>query len=102
MIFVGLPAGGSRPPSSITWALAIAAARQTPGQIATLILPADTAWGPAHSIAETAAPKPAPKVTEDAVKSAAQMLRSGERATLLMGGDALRERSLELAGRIAA
>ena len=30
------------------------------------------------------------------------MLRSGERATLLMGGDALRQTCLELAGRIAA
>ena len=30
------------------------------------------------------------------------MLRSGERATLLMGGDALRHSCLELAGRIAA
>ena len=30
------------------------------------------------------------------------MLRSGERATLLMGGDALRHPCLELAGRIAA
>ena len=31
-------------------ALAIEAARQTPGQIATLILPADTAWGPAEVV----------------------------------------------------
>src|SRR5499433_1391067 len=35
-------------------ALAIEAARQIPGQIATLILPADTAWGPAGAIAEAA------------------------------------------------
>ena len=33
-------------------ALAIAAARQIPGQIATLILPADTAWDAADGIAE--------------------------------------------------
>ena len=33
------------------------AARQTPGQIATLILPADTAWGAADGIAETAPPR---------------------------------------------
>jgi acetolactate synthase-1/2/3 large subunit len=83
-------------------ALAIAAARQTPGQIATLILPADTAWGAADDIAETAPPTPPTKVSDDAVKAAAAMLRSGERATLLMGGDALRHRCLELAGRIAA
>jgi acetolactate synthase-1/2/3 large subunit len=83
-------------------ALAIEAARQTPGQIATLILPADTAWGPADGIAETAAPKAPPKVSADAIKAAAAMLRSGEKATLLMGGAALRHRPLELAGRIAA
>ena len=83
-------------------ALAIEAARQAPGQIATLILPADTAWGPADGIAETAAPKAPPKVSSEAVKAAAEMLRSGRKATLLMGGAALRQRPLELAGRIAA
>jgi acetolactate synthase-1/2/3 large subunit len=83
-------------------ALAIEAARQIPGQIATLILPADTAWGPASGIVEPA-PAPAPaRVSQDAVKAAAAMLRSKERATLLLGGDALRQRNLELAGRIAA
>jgi acetolactate synthase-1/2/3 large subunit len=83
-------------------ALAIEAARQIPGHIATLILPADTAWGPASGPVEPA-PLPAPAhVSDDAVKAAAAMLRSGQRATLLMGGDALRQRSLELAGRIAA
>jgi acetolactate synthase I/II/III large subunit len=83
-------------------ALAIEAARQVPGRIATLILPADTAWGPANGTVE-AAPQPAPAhVSDDAVKSAAAMLRSGQRASLLLGGDALRQRSLELAGRIAA
>jgi acetolactate synthase-1/2/3 large subunit len=83
-------------------ALAIEAARKTPGEIATLILPADTAWGPADGIAETAAPVAPPKVSAEAVKAAADMLRSGQTATLLMGGAALRQRPLELAGRIAA
>jgi acetolactate synthase-1/2/3 large subunit len=83
-------------------ALAIAAARQTPGQIATLILPADTAWGPADGVAETAPPAPPRRVSEEAIEAAAAMLRSGQRATLLMGGDALRQPCLELAGRIAA
>ncbi len=83
-------------------ALAIEAARQTPGQIATLILPADTAWGPANGIAETAPRVAPPKVSSDAVKAAAEMLRKSPKATLLMGGAALRARPLELAGRIAA
>ncbi len=84
-------------------ALAIEAANVGPGQIASLILPADTAWGPADGIAETRAPAPRPTVSADAVKAAAKMLTSGRPATLLMGGvRALNARSLELAGRIAA
>jgi acetolactate synthase I/II/III large subunit len=83
-------------------ALAIAVARQRPGQIATLILPADTAWNPAEGIAETAPAAARPLVGEAAVAAAAAMLRAGEPATLLLGGDALRQRCLELAGKIAA
>ena len=83
-------------------ALAIAAARQIPGQIATLILPADTAWDAADGIAETPPASVVPKVSDAAVGAAAAMLRSGERATLLLGGDALRQGCLDLAGRIAA
>ena len=83
-------------------ALAIAAARQIPGQIATLILPADTAWDAADGIAETPPVSVVPKVSDTAVGAAAAMLRSSERATLLLGGDALRQGCLDLAGRIAA
>ena len=83
-------------------ALAIEAARQTPGRIATLILPADTAWGPADAIGRALPPAAAAKVGEDAIMAAAAMLRGGERSTLLMGSAALREPCLEWAGRIAA
>src|SRR5262249_61009776 len=75
---------------------------QPPAQSATLLLPADPAWGPASGIVEAVPPPAPPHVSDDAVKAATQMLRSGQRSTLLMGGDALRQRSLELAGRIAA
>jgi acetolactate synthase I/II/III large subunit len=83
-------------------ALAIAAARQTPGQIATLILPADTAWTTADGITEPAPIAPLRKVAPAAIEAAAVMLRSGARATLLLGGPALRQRCLEWAGKIAA
>jgi acetolactate synthase-1/2/3 large subunit len=83
-------------------ALAIEAARRTPGQIATLILPADTAWGAAASLAETTPPPAAAKVSDACIAEAADLLRGGERATLLLGGDALRQPCLDLAGRIAA
>jgi len=83
---------------------AIAVARQTPGRVATLILPADTAWDVAGADGIAApAPRSAPrKVSEAAVSAAAALLGSGERATLLLGGDALKQQGLELAGRIAA
>jgi acetolactate synthase-1/2/3 large subunit len=83
-------------------ALAIAAACEAPGQVATLILPADTAWGPADGIAATPARQPLAKVSEEAVKDAARMLTSGGTATLLLGGGALTHRCLDLAGRISA
>src|SRR5579859_4839743 len=80
-------------------AAAIAAARTPPGRVATLILPADTAWN------EGAGAAPVPgraAVSGDAVDAAARVLRSGEPTVLLLTGAAVRERGLELAGRIAA
>ncbi|MCX7063898.1 MAG: acetolactate synthase large subunit [Proteobacteria bacterium] len=82
-------------------AAAVAAAMTPPGQIATLILPADTAWGPAAGPARPVA-APARRAPDGAaVDAAAAALRSGERCALLMNGAALSERGLELAGRIA-
>jgi acetolactate synthase-1/2/3 large subunit len=82
-------------------AAAIVAARTPPGQIATLILPADTAWN------EAAGPVPVPPaarlagVSPEAVAEAARVLRSGEPALLLLTGRALRAEGLELASRVA-
>jgi acetolactate synthase I/II/III large subunit len=83
-------------------AAAIAAAMTPPGQVATLILPGDTAWD------EGTGPAPVPPipqrahVAEDAVKETARVLRSGEPAMLLLTGLGLREKGLKLAARIAA
>jgi len=82
-------------------ALAIEAARTLPGQIATLILPADTAWTEGTGAAPVAAQKPAAAVS-DAVDRAARALRSGEPTLILLTGRAVREDGLNLAGRIAA
>jgi acetolactate synthase-1/2/3 large subunit len=87
---------------AIDGADAIAAAMTPPGQVATLILPGDTAWD------EGAGPAPLPKipervkVSEDAIKEAARALQAGPAAMLLLTGLALREKGLELAARIAA
>ncbi len=83
-------------------ARAVAASLSPPGQIATLILPADTAWDEAEGPAAPL-PRPAPEsVSSDAVDRAARALRAGKRAALLMRGAALSEQGLVAAGRIAA
>ena len=74
----------------------------TPGQIATLILPADTAWVEADRAAPPL-PKPAPaKASFEAIDQAAAALRSGRKTLILIRGAALKERGLHAAGRIAA
>jgi acetolactate synthase-1/2/3 large subunit len=83
-------------------AAAIAAARTPPGRIATLILPADTAWNEGAGPAPVPPPQmPAPPARE-AVIEAARVLRSGEPALILLSSRAVRADGLALAGRIAA
>lgn len=80
---------------------AIAAACGPPGQVATLILPADVSWGEGGvAAAPPPAPAPAPAAAER-VAAAAAALRDG-RAALLLGGRALREPALLPAARAAA
>jgi acetolactate synthase-1/2/3 large subunit len=83
-------------------AKAVEAARTAPGQIATLILPADTAWGEADGPAQVALPAPRARVDGSAIDAGAQALRSGKPAAILLGGAALRGKALEHAARIAA
>jgi acetolactate synthase-1/2/3 large subunit len=83
-------------------AAAIAAARAAPGGVATLILPADTAWGEGGPVAGLPAISERAKAGEDAVRTAADALRSGEPAAIFLGDRTLRERGLNLAARIAA
>jgi acetolactate synthase I/II/III large subunit len=83
-------------------AAAIEAARQAPGQIATLILPADTAWNEADGVATTPPAPPPARVARESVVDAARVLAEGADTLLLLGGNGLMEGSLEWAGRIAA
>src|ERR687890_2314213 len=83
-------------------AAAVAAAMTPPGRVATLILPADVSWNEADG------PAPLPPVegrapaAPEAISDVARALRSGEPAVLFLGGRALREVGLMLAGRLAA
>jgi acetolactate synthase-1/2/3 large subunit len=83
-------------------AMAVQVARTPPGRIATLILPADTAWNEADASALAPAAAPRPACAPAAVKSAAVALRRRGRCALLLGGVGVREPALQLAGRIAA
>ena len=83
-------------------AAAIAAAKSSPPQIATLILPADTAWNEADGIAEVPVPGQRPGFSQGAVDKAAKVLHSGGTQNLLLiTGSALTERGLALAQQIA-
>jgi acetolactate synthase-1/2/3 large subunit len=82
-------------------AQAVAAARATPGRIATLVVPADVSWTDGAEPAQPVAPVPPTVVDAATVASAATALRSGERAALLVGGRALRETGLLAAARVA-
>ncbi|SDZ82996.1 acetolactate synthase large subunit [Acidovorax soli] len=81
---------------------AVAAARGLPGQVATLILPADVSWGEG-GVPCAPPPPPRPAAADDAtVQAIAQTLRAGPKAALLLGGQALRAPGLLAAARIAA
>jgi acetolactate synthase-1/2/3 large subunit len=83
-------------------ARAVQAARSAPGQIATLILPADTAWLEAdRAAAALPIAEPAP-VSDRAIDDAARLLRNGKRSAILLRGAVLKEAGLEAAGRIRA
>ncbi|MEM7171744.1 MAG: acetolactate synthase large subunit [Pseudomonadota bacterium] len=83
-------------------AAAIAAALKPPGQIATLILPANTAWDEADGPAEAVAAARRSEVSDEAIQGAFQVLKAGEPSVLFMTGQSLREEALRQAGRIAA
>jgi acetolactate synthase I/II/III large subunit len=93
-------------PSALTVATdaarAVHASMEGPGQIATLILPADITWSEAD---RPAPPLPLPQIASPdakAVDQAANALRTGKKAVILIRGSALKERGLKLAGRISA
>ncbi|MDE2362090.1 MAG: acetolactate synthase large subunit [Hyphomicrobiales bacterium] len=81
---------------------AIAAANTAPGRIATLILPADAAWGETRAqLSNVAPPAARRKVDRDSVRDAARRIRDGKKTVLLLSGVALRAGALAVAGRIA-
>lgn len=82
-------------------AAAVQAARTPPGQIATLILPADTAWNEAAGPARPLEPPSRTPVASERVDEVIRVLRSGEPCALLVNGLGVGEAGQRLVGRIA-
>jgi acetolactate synthase-1/2/3 large subunit len=80
---------------------AIEAALAPPGQVATLIVPADCQWNEAHGVAATARRVAPAAVASDRIERAARALRDGD-AALFLGGVALRGAGLRAAARVRA
>ena len=80
---------------------AVSKASTYPGHIATLILPANTAWEKSNGPAAALAAPPAPKVPTKRVEDIAQILRKGEPTAIVITGHSLREKALETASIIA-
>jgi acetolactate synthase I/II/III large subunit len=80
---------------------AIVAATGPPGQVATLIVPADLSWqdGVEPSPLVRAVVPPAP--SEEVIEAVAAAMRRSSRTGLLLGGQALHGRALSAAARIA-
>jgi acetolactate synthase I/II/III large subunit len=81
---------------------AVVAARTQPQGIATLVIPADTAWSGGGELGlQPPIPKPTLPST-DTVERIARVLQSGLRTVLLLAGSGLHGEGLEAAGRVAA
>ena len=83
-------------------AAAVAAACGPPGQVATLILPADVSWSASSGPVVPCPVVSRSTVSADAIGAVAGVLRSGEPAALFVGGSVVAsERGLLAADRVA-
>ncbi|MGH9135425.1 MAG: acetolactate synthase large subunit [Acidimicrobiales bacterium] len=81
---------------------ALDAAVGPPGQVATLILPADVSWSDGAEPAASVPSVATGKVPAERIGSLAESLRSGGPAALLVGGRACRTDALVAAARVCA
>ena len=80
---------------------AVVAASGPPGEVATLILPADVSWTDGAEPAKAPSRSAPGSVDEAQVAAVARVLQSGEKATLFIGGRACRAGATLDASRIA-
>lgn len=92
--------------ASIAWdaTQAVAKASEHPGQIATLILPGNTAWEQAGAAPVLPPKSKPPRKAPDAarIEQVARVLRAGEPALIILANQATRGVTLDKAGQVAA
>ncbi len=81
---------------------AVQAALGLPGQVATLILPADVSWGEGAQPCALPARRCSPVADDALVQGIVKAIQTGGKTALLIAGQALREPGLLVAARIAA
>ena len=79
---------------------AIAAAQSDVPGVATLLLPANTAWDDGGKVAEKVAITGPRSVPSDVIRVAARRLEKAKRPVMLVNGTAIREKGLEALARI--
>jgi acetolactate synthase I/II/III large subunit len=82
-------------------AAAAAAAMSPPGQVATLILPADVTWTDGAEPAPPVRPRPPAVVPDEIIDETARILRGEEPVVLMLGGAGLHRAALDAASRIS-
>ena len=80
---------------------AAAAAMYPPGQVATVILPADVSWSPGAEPAAALPLRPRAPVPDEVTGAVAGVLRSGEPCVILLGGAGMHRPALAAASRIS-
>jgi acetolactate synthase I/II/III large subunit len=80
---------------------ATAAAMRPPGQVATVILPADVSWSAGAEPAPAVPVRPPPSVAGAVIDAIAAVLRGGEPSVILLGGAGMRRPALAAASRIS-
>jgi len=83
-------------------AVAVQQARQGTGKASTLIAAANHAWEPAQKSHDALPVKPTSKVPNETIAAVEELLTNGKPTAIVLGGHALREETLALAGRISA
>ncbi|ETF03017.1 hypothetical protein W822_09340 [Advenella kashmirensis W13003] len=83
-------------------ALAVRAAKTYPGQIATLILPADVSWEEGGIVADPIPPARPPVVDNYAIENAARILHNSKNVLILLAGHGVLSEAQSLAWQVAS